>query len=1004
MATKSKFLVKHGLAVNTQSGSSSTLNYPTADGTVNQVIKTDGSGNLSFDSAVSSFINLTDTPVNYTSAANKTLIVDSTGSKIEFSNITAQNNVSRESFTASGDSNVITLANTYVGANYVMIFVDGVIQFPGTNFSLDSTILTFTATPDSAARIEVFGQNGSLITVPGDTTVSAAKLTNPLALPDNHKITFGDGPDLEIYHDGTHSYVADIATGRLRLLSNGTVIRNANNNADFAEFTSASVDLYQNGTKRFETTDSGATVTGSLIADSATFKGTTAIQVPAGTTGQRPSAATGQIRFNSNLTAFEGYDGTAWSSLGGLIDADQDTNIIAERAAGTDSDTLKFLTGGTIRMTLDSATLSLISSMKLATTNIQLTGDSNAQPRSIYTLDSANIDLDPSGSGKVVFKGNATKGSGQFVLNCENNSHGIIIKGPPHSASASYTLTLPDSTGYSGGVLKTNGSGNLSWTTDPGTTLSIRGDSAGTGVAKFMLSDGTYTAGSMFEAQSGQWVGDNRTIRIPNMDGEMLVKKQASGTEQIILNGHAGGIGASQKATFVITAHGEGYGGASGGSSLSQIVSRHRNRGTATTEIEIIAGSGNNSNIKLDADSCQITGLLRMDSTGSPVSLQKSGSTFGGRNLLIRGTGGYVQIGPLNGSFSHFSTDRDKFWFNKPIHVDGNLINAYDGDFLLQRVGVTKLKLEDSGADVTGRLKASGGSLDSSAGSEVDLLDLHSTVVNGSRLRVFTKRDSAGTGWSSAYTRIQQRIDVSDQSYIQFNGADNSWGMELGSVNDKFIRMVRNGAVEIYHDDNLTLITTATGVNVTGSVTNDGLVVDGEIDFVKNANSGPNYMDFYGTTFNLRNYNGNRFNKLLQAEDSAGVTLYHNDSSRLITTATGVDITGALTATTKSFDIEHPTKEGMRLRYGSLEGPENGVYVRGKLENSNIIELPDYWTGLVDENTITVSLTPIGKYNEIWVDKIEDNKVYINSSYNVQCFYHVFGERKDVDKLQVEYE
>ena len=95
----------------------------------------------------------------------------------------------------------------------------------------------------------------------------------------------------------------------------------------------------------------------------------------------------------------------------------------------------------------------------------------------------------------------------------------------------------------------------------------------------------------------------------------------------------------------------------------------------------------------------------------------------------------------------------------------------------------------------------------------------------------------------------------------------------------------------------------------------------------------------------------------------------------------------------------------MRLRYGSLEGPENGVYVRGKLENSNIIELPDYWIGLVDDNTITVSLTPIGRYNEVWVDKIENNKVYINSSYgNIQCFYHVFGERKDVDKLQVEYE
>jgi flagellar biogenesis protein FliO len=56
----------------------------------------------------------------------------------------------------------------------------------------------------------------------------------------------------------------------------------------------------------------------------------------------------------------------------------------------------------------------------------------------------------------------------------------------------------------------------------------------------------------------------------------------------------------------------------------------------------------------------------------------------------------------------------------------------------------------------------------------------------------------------------------------------------------------------------------------------------------------------------------------------------------------GVGISGALNATTKSFNIPHPTKEGKDLRYGSLEGPEFGVYVRGTLKGSNVIELPDY--------------------------------------------------------------
>ena len=46
--------------------------------------------------------------------------------------------------------------------------------------------------------------------------------------------------------------------------------------------------------------------------------------------------------------------------------------------------------------------------------------------------------------GAVVVKGDSTNGSGELTLNCENNSHGVKIKGPPHSAAATYTLTLPN--------------------------------------------------------------------------------------------------------------------------------------------------------------------------------------------------------------------------------------------------------------------------------------------------------------------------------------------------------------------------------------------------------------------------------------------------------------------------------------------------------------------------------------------------------------------------------
>jgi hypothetical protein len=114
--------------------------------------------------------------------------------------------------------------------------------------------------------------------------------------------------------------------------------------------------------------------------------------------------------------------------------------------------------------------------------------------------------------------------------------------------------------------------------------------------------------------------------------------------------------------------------------------------------------------------------------------------------------------------------------------------------------------------------------------------------------------------------------------------------------------------------------------------------------------------------------------------------------------------TGTLFAVAKSFRIPHPTKTGKMLVYGVLEGPENGVYARGRLTGSNVIELPEYWTKLVDPNSITVNLTPIGKFQQVYVENITDNVVYVGSENAIDCFFTVWAERVDIDKLVVETE
>ena len=70
-----------------------------------------------------------------------------------------------------------------------------------------------------------------------------------------------------------------------------------------------------------------------------------------------------------------------------------------------------------------------------------------------------------------------------------------------------------------------------------------------------------------------------------------------------------------------------------------------------------------------------------------------------------------------------------------------------------------------------------------------------------------------------------------------------------------------------------------------------------------------------------------------------------------------------------------------------------------------MIELPDYWVGLVHEDSITVNLTPIGKYQHLYVEHIKDNKVFVNcvGDSEIKCFYTIYGERKDIEKLEVEF-
>jgi hypothetical protein len=184
----------------------------------------------------------------------------------------------------------------------------------------------------------------------------------------------------------------------------------------------------------------------------------------------------------------------------------------------------------------------------------------------------------------------------------------------------------------------------------------------------------------------------------------------------------------------------------------------------------------------------------------------------------------------------------------------------------------------------------------------------------------------------------------------------------------------------------------------------DTIKSDGNLIVVGNVTAA-NLVSGNGTLNYITKWNGTKSVTNSQIFDDGtyvGINTVSNTTYRL-------QVNGSFAATTKSFDIVHPTVSGKRLTYASLEGPENGVYYRGQ-GNNNEINLPHYWSGLVHEDSLTVNLTAVGKRKDgrvrnYSVDQIGHNKVYIytDSDDNIYNYYYtIFAERKDVSKLVTE--
>ena len=156
-------------------------------------------------------------------------------------------------------------------ANDIIVSLGGVVQNPNQDFTIAGSTITFTTAPASGLSFfaVVLGQSvDSSVVSPADGSVTGTKLSSPLDLVDNHKIRFGTGNDLSIYHDSNHSYIEESGTGNLRILTNSFTVNNAANSENMIQATQdGSVDLFHNSVKKFETASGGVALTGGAAAN-----------------------------------------------------------------------------------------------------------------------------------------------------------------------------------------------------------------------------------------------------------------------------------------------------------------------------------------------------------------------------------------------------------------------------------------------------------------------------------------------------------------------------------------------------------------------------------------------------------------------------------------------------------------------------------------------------------------------------------------------------------------
>jgi hypothetical protein len=876
----------------------------------------------------------------------------------------------KEGDTNAGHLDVMTTSGTITFGTTNIVFsevAETTVYSAGTGLSLSGTEFNVGAgtgiTVDATSVSTVQD-----IATSATPTFDGLNTTGNITFGDSDEARFGAGSDLRIYHNGSNSIIWDEGVGNLQLVSSGASVdiikAGGENMATFA--TDGAVTLYYDNAVKLATTSTGINVTGYAVADGLTLNNTATNNF----TLQRESSLIpyGSITVQSENSGTVYYGGRISNYNGAFTISTQQpssTNNLTSRIAISDIGDISFYedTGTTAKFFWDASAENLGIRTASPVTPLHVSGGSATR---------ADIQITTSATGEGAgdgFQIGYIDSLGAFNWNYENsdwyvgtnNNRRLTIDGSGlvgigTSSPSSYhanadNLVIQDS-GNAGITIATTDSAYFSQINFADGTS---GAQAYTGILRYAHSDNSLriivNTGEKMRIDSSGNVG----IGTSSPDDKLHVYSTSS-LDHIKVDGPAAinrnvQFSTAGSARWNIYANSTAETGSNAGSNLS--IARYADNGSYIGGAVLIERSTGNVGIGTTSpgEKLDVVGDARIRGSGTTMA----GATMANASLLIGSTTAGIGIDS-----------------NEIIAAGDNLYLGGLTNGVIFRVGSTQHGAMDSSGNF-------------GFGTTTPSQKLH---VQGGQLRVSNGSDfyiNSIAGQSYAYTSSTP-FDVYTSGAHRYRFGTTGYLSIFGAVTPETHAYLNIGSA---------------GSGETRAIDIDGSWSTNEnksISFTYGADS----TNMVGQ-WNVQ-HNGPasrmRWGKLYHGADSSTYTMELVSTS---TTTADLTVSGSISATTKSFVIDHPTKEGMKLRHGSLEGPEDGVYVRGRLTGETVIELPDYWTGLVHEDSITVQLTAMGGKADLWVESIADNKVTVGCDTEVDCFYFVQATRKDVDAWEVEY-